>query len=321
MTNIYYNPTGSPITRSQGLSSTIRNEFALIGAAFDSLQSVVGGGGFRFNATPVLTGSTALIAADMGKEIIYSSTSAGTLTLPDPATVAVGTALAFTNINNGVCTVSRFGSDLIFANGSIAGRATVALRRGQWLQLVNNGTDWIEAASNLDPVIDLTGYSGADVALGIGQSVFVDVTAATTVQMRLATGDNQVYSFEVAPTIGAGIAAGTNSFLSPNNTSFAGAFESLINFQANTTPTSSRVTAGNTPILDAGFRVQSISGRVSTKTVSKSIKTHFANSSNTTSYQGTITNLWNDTATVWSAFGTFTFANAITGRITVKREA
>ena len=202
------------------------------------------------------------------------------------------------------------------------GFATASDTLDATLSAVDVGLDVASSPSvqvGIGSVIDLTGYSGADVPLGIGQSVILDVTSATTIQARIATGDNQQYTFDINPTIGAGIATGTNSFLSPNNTSFAGAFESLINFQANTTPTSSRVTAGNTPILDAGFRVQSISGRVSTKTISKSIKTHFVNSSNTTSYQGTVGNLWNDTSTGWTSFGTFTFANAITGRITINR--
>lgn len=168
-------------------------------------------------------------------------------------------------------------------------------------------------------ILDLTGYAGADIPLGVGQSANYDFTAVTSINARLLTAANQIYEFEILPTIGAGLATGTNSLLSPNNTAFAGAFNSVLHYQENTAPTAAQVVAGNTPLLDAGFRVEHINGRISTKTTCKTVSTHFANASLTNTYQGVSKTLWNDTTTVWSSFGAFTFANAITGSLIIRR--
>ena len=41
MTNPYYNPTGTPATRSAGSSSAVRSEFTAIGQGFDDVDALL----------------------------------------------------------------------------------------------------------------------------------------------------------------------------------------------------------------------------------------------------------------------------------------
>lgn len=96
MTNTFYNPTGNPATGSDGLSSLMRSEFALIGAAFDVQPQITTTGVFatvlnqQGNLTftlPAATGTFALLS-DVASEATARATAdtAGTTALAAEAT-------------------------------------------------------------------------------------------------------------------------------------------------------------------------------------------------------------------------------------------
>jgi hypothetical protein len=168
-------------------------------------------------------------------------------------------------------------------------------------------------------IIDLTGYAGADVALDIGQMAVYDVVAATTHLLRIATGNNQEYKIMVRPTFLGG-AAGVNSTFQPNNANTAAAAVSRgVIYGQNAAPLSAQAT-NNAFVLDSGGRVYRIDADCCTRTNGKTVKSIFRCSNVSDNFEGIEIDTWNDTTTPWSSLGTLNFANAITGRIAVKRE-
>jgi hypothetical protein len=168
-------------------------------------------------------------------------------------------------------------------------------------------------------VIDLTGYSGADVKLGIGQSAVYDVTATTSIPLRIATGDKQGYELWVLPDEpgGAGMAtAVTTPQLAPNN---AGAivFANTYSYAAENTPSALKASNGFV-VLGTAFTPIGFMARISTCTKSKQVHSSFYSLSNVANFAGIVNNYTGDTTTVWSSLGTIN-VNTMTGRVMVKR--
>jgi hypothetical protein len=217
----------------------------------------------------------------------------------------------------------RFNPDklLTLVNSStfkLLGATSRITRAGEiiWFTQESSG---VIAEIGQQPILDLTGYSGSDISLGIGQMAVYDVSAITTQLLRIATGDNQEYEIKVRPTFLAGIASGVNSTLQPNNANTgAGAIVRGVIFGDGGTPTSAGP-ATNSFVLDAGFRVYRIDAGVCTRTNGKTLASWFRCGDGSVSKEGFETGIWSDTTTPWSSLGTLNFANAITGRIMVKR--
>ena len=169
-------------------------------------------------------------------------------------------------------------------------------------------------------LLNLTGYAGSDVQLGIGQIAVYDVSAITTLALRIATGDNQEYSLRIRPTLLAGASISVAN-LQPNNTNTGAGAIQRNGFQsanaASITPFSLNENIFN---LCVGATVQRITAEICTRTNLKSIESRFRNIDTTTHYTGMIQSYWTDTTTPWSSLGTLNFGAALTGRIMVKRE-
>ena len=170
------------------------------------------------------------------------------------------------------------------------------------------------------PVLTMTGYSGADIPLAIGQAAIYDVSAVTTQVLRIASSDNQGFTLRVQPTFTANAAA-TAAFLQPNNANTgAGAVtRSQLNSNNGAAPTGAQTTE-NIFTLAAGGTVYWIHAEICTRTNGKTVDSRFKNTDATTHYVGIISGTWNDTTTPWSSLGTLNFGAALTGRIIVKRE-
>lgn len=175
-------------------------------------------------------------------------------------------------------------------------------------------------------LVNNTGAS-SDVSLAVGQLSYVDVSAATSVPLKIATGDNQEYEISVLAAGGTGVTA--NLTLSPNNTTYTNFFR-----------TDGWITSGGASSYIAAFYNNFIIGynvdakralaRVSTKLTSKSVIFESVGYTGATSYWAKGATTWQATAsntaaadstTAWTSLGTITFPVAATGRIYIRRLA
>jgi len=177
-------------------------------------------------------------------------------------------------------------------------------------------------------VINNTGAS-ADVSLAVGQLAYVDVSAATTALLRIATGDNQLYELNLQMT-GNGNTSGY-PILSPNNASYT-------NFIYHTGIAESGGSAVNLGDYQSGFPlcrngdIRQTRVTLSTKTTSKHATylgavyytaTAVYWSSGIANWLSAASNsaATTDTTTAWTSLGTVAFPVAATGRIYIRRLA
>jgi hypothetical protein len=164
----------------------------------------------------------------------------------------------------------------------------------------------------------MTGYAGADVTLGIGQTAIYDVTAATSIPLRIATANNQLYQLSIMPTYGASATVGVNCVLLQNNAVLgASSIVFQTNYSNNTTVIATSTTS-TTYSLGFTNSLLGVEADISTKTVSKRVFSRHMARSDAAVFSGISHSINTDTTTVWSSLGTIT-CNAITGRIVVKR--
>lgn len=259
-------------------------------------------------------------------------TASGTVAIPAEGALFNLTAASAFNVTgftggyDGRTYSVRFNPDklLTMVNSStfkLLGGATRITRAGEILRFTQESSGVI-AEIGQQPIIDMTGYSGADIALGIGQMVVYDETAITTKLLRISTGDNQLYELRILPTNVAGATnAATN--LQPNNANTgAGAVARVAMFVAQSgSPIASGVfVSENNFVLDSGNTIFKIHAEICTRTNGKTIESQSCTAAAGSTNNVNITHgRWSDTTTVWSSLGTLNFGAAITGRISVRR--
>lgn len=177
---------------------------------------------------------------------------------------------------------------------------------------------------NSSALLNLTGYAGADIPLAIGQTSFYDISAATSLLFRIATGDKQQYRLSFNPDwVTATSALTTPTTLSPNNTTLSNTQNH--NFFANTVTgvVTANENLGGTlfNLAASAAHVRSINAIVHTATANKQCTSEFMTANLTARISGTIKNNSNDTSTAITSFGTMTFPVAHSGRVYLKREA
>lgn len=173
------------------------------------------------------------------------------------------------------------------------------------------------------PVLDLTGYSGADVVLGVGQLAVYTVSAVTTHLLRIATGDNQLYKLRVLPTNVASSTFANPTNLQPNNANTAaGAVTRIASvvIQGASPIATGTFVAENNFVLDSANTLYKLSVEICTRTNGKTIEANAQNTSATANAVTTTHGRWSNTTTTWSSLGTLNFGAALTGLISVKRE-
>lgn len=160
--------------------------------------------------------------------------------------------------------------------------------------------------------------AASDLALGIGQSAYVDFTSATSIPLHIATGDNQLYEIEFESAV---VGAANVLALSPNNTTYAGAL-SLLGGDV-----SSAGSAGGGSATSGAFQMTwagtpySVTATVSTKTTLKRMTGLSRDYNGTTGYILMFEMAWNDTTTAWTSLGSLTCTSPITGRVYIRRLA
>jgi len=157
----------------------------------------------------------------------------------------------------------------------------------------------------------------ADIILLPGQSCFVDATAANSIPLHVACGDNQL--FEVFMVNKSRVAAGAGFYLFPNNINYGNVFTLREVYAAGTSAVASAT--GNAPAYVGinGGQLFFGRGHISTATAGKYWQVSSQESSATVLFAGTMNIEWQDVTTPWTSLGTFSIAVPWTGRITVKR--
>lgn len=319
MTNIFYSPTGTPASHSQGLSQNVRNEFSLIEQGFAGVQAFLGGNGLKLSGVNLYSASGTIPNAQLGSLVYYNGSADGTLTLPDVTSFAVGSVLAINNINAGECTVQRQGASLLYAGHYLLGVTSVKLRRGQSIILASNGVDWIQLGGQFDDNADMTGYDGADFKLGLNKPVFYDLTAATTLEPRIATADNQIYEACFQPNYGANVNL-TGATLQMNGANFgSNVVQRWSVYGINNTTPGSFGTGENVFTIGNGGTVYFLEMRICTRTKGKTVRSLFKTVNVTDHQTGLIIDTCSDTTTPWTSLGQFNFPAAVTGRMSIRR--
>jgi hypothetical protein len=194
---------------------------------------------------------------------------------------------------------------------SVAGAAAVGS-----LSVGGNALD-----ATFQQVINNTGAS-SDVSLAIGQLAYVDVSAATTAALKIATGDNQEYEITLAMQGNNGTTG--NTLLNPNNTTLTNMF-----IYGVATVGSSASGYLNALLLSYGCDLRRCVARVSTKTISKGVVSQAGGNAagsvygtnSFCSWVAVASTITGDTTTAWTSLGTVTFPVAATGRIYIRRLA
>lgn len=178
------------------------------------------------------------------------------------------------------------------------------------------------------PIINNTG-AASDITLAIGQICYIDIVAATSCALHVATGDHQKYEL-LGEYQGTGSTA-SPGILTPNNTTYTNFFIGDVSvIQSGTTGGSSAYYNGFL-FSYAGAPV-GVFARISTATQSKTLLgiSSNVNSTGPVSYASYISAKWlatasssitTDTTTAWTSLGTLTFPVATTGRTYVRRIA
>jgi hypothetical protein len=208
-----------------------------------------------------------------------------------------------------------------YAENGVKQRGRI-LNAGQLCDLEYDGTDFVILNPISSALIDLTGYSGADVPLGVGESARYDFTSITSLLLRLATATDQIYRIRYL----GGSTANSNNIMTlrANNAVYGTAIVQSDIFYGNLSNgtlaaasgnlTAYRLTlAGNTFMFDAV---------VHTRTTRKQVNVPLQRSNQPTAQLlGQATNLCSTDAAVWASLGTIDAGgDTITGTITVTRE-
>ena len=133
--------SGGPITTTGTL--TVEWNAGTVSALGTGLTLTSGtltasGGGSSTLTPNIQTASYTIQATDVGKLVIFNSTSAVTATYPSLATIGANGVVDISNINTGVVTVT-----VGAANGTIdAGGTSYFLGQNQFSRQTNNGTNW-----------------------------------------------------------------------------------------------------------------------------------------------------------------------------------
>lgn len=179
MTNPFYNPTGNPAANSEGLSSLMRTEFALIGAGFDAIPQILTTGLFTTtfaqlgSFTFTLPGAPGTLATLAGAEsltnkTIVSPALTGTPVAPTAAPGTNTTQLATTAFDTAAVLVET--NRATTAEALLAPKASPTLTGIPAAPTAAPGTNTTQLAT--------TAFSAAAVA--------VEASRATTAEALLA---------------------------------------------------------------------------------------------------------------------------------------
>jgi hypothetical protein len=168
---------------------------------------------------------------------------------------------------------------------------------------------------------DLINNTGAssDITLNMGQTAYVTFTSSTSIPLRIATQNNQIYEINICST---GTSGANQAGLTPNNSS-SWAYSTFQTY-ATSSPASGNANF-NFVSSDTSFRL-SIAGtllngsyKVFTSTIFKSLIGQGRDTTATTGYGYSLEINSNDTTTAWTSLGTIGGGTPLTGTVWIRR--
>lgn len=169
------------------------------------------------------------------------------------------------------------------------------------------------ALTPIDGTADAT-----DRVLGVGQSKFINVSAATSIPLYVACGDGQEYEVTFEKQTWAGTA--TNASLNPNNTTYASAISDVYFYGSSGTGAASGSATVSTLVFALGTP-SFVTLNISTSTTRKHTRSVGNSQGVGITYIFQRNQEWNDTTTVYSSLGTVQLGSTWTGRILIRRIA
>ena len=119
-------------------------------AAAWQITSILNNQGIKSNGVGSYTVSNTLTLSDIGRVNYWNASSTGTLTLPATAVATIGSIVFISNINTGIVTIARSGTQGIYAFGAI-NAASISLGIGDSIGLVFDGSNWIQLTATQQP--------------------------------------------------------------------------------------------------------------------------------------------------------------------------
>jgi len=226
-------------------------------------------------------------------------------------TLRIARTSAPTNFMTGEVTAYNTGTGSLTVNVvSISGSGTFS--------------DWTISQAGVSlqaPVLDLTSYSGADVALGVGQTAFYDFSAVSTLLLRVASATDQIYKLKLLFNVVTGQVGGAGVQLLPNNAVFGTSHVVYIpNYNNSGTWFNPVGVAHNVFTLHTDTFPYRIDSEISTRTQNKSVFSTFTSMSATQHRNGFVTAQGTEAATAWGAsLGTLNFPFSTSGRAILTR--
>ena len=177
----------------------------------------------------------------------------------------------------------------------------------------------------IDPVPFDNSSATSDATLEVGESCYVDFSAATSVLLHVACGDKQKYEITIATDRIIPSSAGSTAVtLFPNNTTYAATFgfNGLISNGAALTPQGSGTGSGyNAFYLGYFGKPGYVVTSVFTSTNYKAYETKSVNLDNAIVDYFAASGVWYDNTTPYTSLGTLQFGYSLTGRVIIKRVA
>lgn len=122
--------------------------------------------GFSFLGIKSYVTTSTATSADVAKLTYFNSTTSETLTLPTITDVPINSVLTYSNISTGVWTIEKGALGGIYAF-NFRSAASVTLAQGESLQLVSDGSSWVQSSGNrMDAAGTLIDFSGQTPPVG-----------------------------------------------------------------------------------------------------------------------------------------------------------
>jgi hypothetical protein len=174
--------------------------------------------------------------------------------------------------------------------------------------------------TGLGSVLNLTGYTGSDVPLEVGQTTYYEYTAITSLPLRIATATNQEYVISMVNDSPAAATPAAVATLQINNTTLGATAVSGQLVESSGTALAAAFYQTNAYIICGLFRINSLTAIVKTRTNGKSCHSEWIGGNLTSFAEGRRMQTCNgDTTTVHSSLGTITSNLAMTGIVKVTR--
>lgn len=334
MANEFYNPSGVPGDGSDGIAAEVRGEFLAIQQGLDKLPALNGNANKFVKIDPTGTRmipdpDVVIHSADLNKGSDIVIAASGIVTIPNVGSYFSVVSAGGFNVTGFTTTNPLQLFNILLTGGlNLVDSSTFRLRDrqsrrsipGELLTVAFDSGSFVECCEA--KILDLSGYTGADIRLGIGQSAFYNVTNVTDFPLRIATADNQIYELFITPTA---IANTTHSGtqLLPNNANqlnqIIRAF--IAHSQTPGTPSSgpgSGVFVESNFALDSASTVRNIKATISIFSNNKFVHSEFMNVSTNAWASGVSDMNWPQ-AVAWNILGRLLFGAPITGRILVRR--